>query len=298
MRATTIDLVHLGLPGAIAAYLVDTPEGPAVVDPGPPTTLERLEAGLEEVGVPLSELRHLLLTHVHLDHAGGAGWLARGNPDLLVHVHEEGAPHMADPARLVASTRRVFGEAHDRLWGEVAPVPEGQLRPWRPGAPAPLPGIRALPTPGHIGHHLAYLDEEGGTLFAGDALGIILAPGAPTHPPTPPPAVDVEAWRDTLDAVASLAPERAAVTHFGVHGRVSERSRELRRALDALEARVEEALVRGEEGGDAYGREVRDIQAGHAERERVERYFDTFSATKDWAGMVRYVQKRKEAEGR
>ena len=295
MRLTAVDLEHLGLPGAICAYLVETPEGPALVDPGPATTRDALAAGLEDAGVPVAEVRHVLLTHVHLDHAGVTGRLARDNARLTVHVHEEGAPHLAEPERLVASTRRTFGEAHDRLWGEVLPVPAPRIRGWRPGDRPPLRGLVALPTPGHIGHHLAYLDEEDGTLFAGDALGIVLAPGAPTHPPTPPPAVDVEAWLRTLEEIAAVGPERAAVTHFGVHGDPAERAAALADALEALEARVEAAL---EEPGaaEAFGREVVERLGEHLPGDRAERYFGTFSAEKDWAGMRRYVEKRKERE--
>lgn len=287
------DLEHLGLQGAIAAYLLDTPE-PTLVDPGPTPCLPRLKRLLDEHGLPPSELRHLLLTHVHLDHAGAAGALAVENPRLRVHVHADGAPHMADPERLVASTRRTFGEAHDRLWGEVTPVPREQLRPWEPGDPGPLPGVRPVPTPGHIDHHLGYLDEHEGTLFAGDSMGIVLAPDAPTHPPTPPPSLDLRAWHRTLDDLGSLDPERFAVTHFGVHDAFHDHRRQLDEALGLLEARVAEAMEDGEVDVEArrFEEEVRQRLSAFLPRERIDGYFDTFPAATDFRGVRFHLERR------
>lgn len=289
------DLEHLGQPGAIATYLVEEPE-PALVDPGPATCLPRLREVLEELGCPVSELRHLLLTHVHLDHAGASGALVAENPKLRVHVHEDGAPHMADPERLVASTRRTFGEAHDRLWGRMAPVPRDRIRAWRPDDPTdPLPGIRPISTPGHIDHHLAYLDEGGGTLFAGDSMGIILDAEAPTHPPTPPPSLDLAAWQRTLDALSVLDPGTFAVTHFGVHGSFHRRREQLGERLNVLEARVRDAMDRDDVDAEAerYEEEVRRRQSAFLGRERVDRYFDTFSAATDFRGVRFHLERRE-----
>lgn len=288
------DLEHLGLPGAIATYLLDTPE-PALVDPGPATCLPRLTSVLEEHGLLVSELRHLLLTHVHLDHAGAAGALAVENPRLQVHVHADGAPHMADPERLVASTRRTFGEAHDRLWGEMTPVPRGQLRPWRPGDPDPIPGVHSLPTPGHIDHHLAYLHEGDGTLFAGDAMGIILDPEAPSHPPTPPPSLDLRAWHATLESLAALAPDRFAVTHFGVYGGFHRRREQLDEELRLLEARVADAMERDEVDAEAerFDEEVRRRLSAFLPRERIDGYFEIFSAATDFRGVRFHLERRR-----
>jgi glyoxylase-like metal-dependent hydrolase (beta-lactamase superfamily II) len=284
-----VDVRHLGLEGAICAYFLESPE-PTLVDPGPSTALEGLEEGLREVGARLDDVRHLLLTHVHLDHAGGAGHLARRIPELQVHVHEEGAPHLEDPEKLVSSTRRTFGEAHDRLWGEVLPVPWDRLRGWRPGDERPLPGIRPIPTPGHIAHHLAWEDEGKGVLFAGDSLGIILGPGAPSHPPTPPPSLDLAAWRDTLGGVlAEVEVEAFGVTHFGLHPDLHRRRKELREALDALAIRVQAAMKEGEEAeradARAFHEETVEILSPHVPGDRVERYFQVFSAATDWEGM-------------
>ena len=131
-EAACIDLLHLGLEGAIGSYFIPGEE-PALVDPGPATTFERLQEGLEEHGVGPRDLRHVLLTHVHLDHAGATGDLVNAFPEATVHVHEDGAPHMVDPTRLVKSTRRTFGDAHDRLWGVTRAVPAHRIQAWRVG---------------------------------------------------------------------------------------------------------------------------------------------------------------------
>lgn len=288
---TCIDLHHLGRPGAIGSYLL-TGREPALVDPGPGPTLDTLLAGLREAGIGSRDLRHVVLTHVHLDHAGASGALLEHFPEAVLHVHQEGAPHMADPERLVRSTRRTFGDAHDRLWGEVVPVPADRIRPWAPGGALGVPGLRALSTPGHIAHHLAYIDETDGTLFSGDSLGIVLAPGAPTHPPTPPPAVDLPAWHRTLEELARVGAERFGAAHFGLHEGVRERARQLDEALEALEARVRRALTE-EDDADAerFEEEVRSGLAPFLGRERVDEYFGTFPAATDWGGVKFYLER-------
>lgn len=290
-RTACLDLRHLELDGAIAAYVLLGDE-PTVVDPGPSTTFPTLMEGLKELGVGARDLRHVALTHVHLDHAGSTGHVVQAFPRAVVHVHADGAPHMVDPTRLVASTRRTFGEAHDRLWGEVRPVPLDRIRPWRPGEPGPWKGLRPLGTPGHIAHHVAYLDEGDGTLFSGDSMGIVLGGGAPTHPPTPPPAIDLRAWEGTLDRIEEVAPERFGATHFGLHGDVPGRVAQLRSRLAALERRVRDAMARGDdEDAGRYDREVRDELAPFLGRDEVERYFDMFTAATDYAGVRFYLER-------
>ncbi len=286
-----IDLLHLGLEGAIGSYLLSGPE-PTLVDPGPTTTFEHLRERLGQLGVGPRDLRHVLLTHVHLDHAGATGHLVSAYPEAVVHVHAEGARHLVDPARLVASTRRTFGEAHDRLWGEVLPVPSGRIRAWESGAKGPWREIQPLPTPGHIRHHLAWLDERDGTLYAGDAMGIVLAPDAPTVAPTPPPGVDLVAWRDTLVQIQGIGAERFGAAHFGFHGNVGARCRLLQERLDALEARVSIAMRRSDaEDPERYEQEAKDELEPYVGRDRLERYFETFSLTTDWAGVELYLKR-------
>ena len=295
MTVAPIDVVHLGLRGAISAYWIDGPE-PAIVDPGPSTSLGGLEDGLAELGVGLSDIRHVLLTHVHLDHAGGTGHLVSRFPHLQVHVHADGAPHMADPERLVASTRRTFGEAHDRLWGDVVPVPAERIRVWEPAGRLPVPGVRVFATPGHISHHVSYLAEADGTFVAGDALGVILAPGAPTFPPTPPPSVDVPAWLETLDSLESVDPDAFGVSHFGIHDNFEGRLSEMRKRLSALRDRVEAAVASGNDSDrDVYETEIREAISVFRPRDEVDGYFDAFRAAVDWDGMRLHLERAARA---
>jgi len=206
-----IDLHHQGHERTIGAYLVDTDDGPAIFDCGPATTVAALKAGLAAHGLALHDVRHLLLSHIHLDHAGAAGVLVREHPELQVHVSEIGAPHLVDPSRLERSARRLYGDTFDGLWGELAPVPAASIRV----AGERVLGLECFPTPGHASHHVSYLDRDG-TLYAGDAAGVRIQPGRYVVPPTPPPEVDVELWQETIEELERRDPERLALVHFGV----------------------------------------------------------------------------------
>jgi len=227
-----IDLLHLGRERVIASYLLDTTDGPALLDCGPTTCVDALEAGLAARGLALTDVRHLLLTHIHLDHAGAAGVLVRKHPGLQVHVSPIGAPHLVDPERLETSARRLYGDSFDSLWGELAPVPEENVHP----LDGEVVGLESFPTPGHASHHVCYHDPDG-TLYAGDACGVRVLPGRSVMPPTPPPDTDIEAWETTLDEIARRDPERLALIHFGVAEDVTRHLDELRfRLLDWAES--------------------------------------------------------------
>jgi glyoxylase-like metal-dependent hydrolase (beta-lactamase superfamily II) len=221
-----IDLLHAGLPRSIGTYLLDTSEGLALFDCGPTTCVPALEAGLAERGYELGDLRCLLLSHIHLDHAGAAGVLVREHPELQVWVSGIGAPHLVDPSRLERSARRLYGDTFDELWGELAPVPEENVRIAEDRAV----GLEVFASPGHASHHVCYFD--GATLYAGDAAGVRIQPGRTVLPPTPPPDLDIEAWYRTLEEIERRAPERLALVHFGVADDVSRHLGELRRRLD------------------------------------------------------------------
>jgi glyoxylase-like metal-dependent hydrolase (beta-lactamase superfamily II) len=206
-----LDLHHQGHERSVGCYLLDTEDGPALFDCGPTTTIAALESGLEEHGVQLADIRHLLLSHIHLDHAGAAGVLVRTQPQLQVHVSAIGAPHLVEPERLERSARRLYGDAFDTLWGELAPVPEANVHV----VGDHVLGLDCFPTPGHASHHVSYLDRDG-TLYAGDAAGVRIQPGRVVLPPTPPPEFDLDVWQRTLEELERRDPDRLALIHFGV----------------------------------------------------------------------------------
>jgi glyoxylase-like metal-dependent hydrolase (beta-lactamase superfamily II) len=278
-----IDLAWQGSERLIGSYLIETRDGPAIVDCGPTTCVGALKEGLVSRGMELTNVRHLLLTHIHLDHAGAAGVLVREHPALQVHVSEVGAPHLVDPGRLERSARRLYGDTFEALWGELAPVPEENVQ---------LTGERVLgldcfPSPGHASHHVCYLAEDG-TLYSGDAAGVRIQPARTVLPPTPPPEVDLEAWETTLDEIERRAPSRLALTHFGVADDPPEHLRALRERLRAWAERVragaseDEFIARGlgELGADA------------------ERYDLAMPLWQSYAGLKRYWDKGAEGGAR
>ena len=240
-KLAPIDLHHQGVERVIGAYLVETSDGLAVFDCGPASALPALEAGLREHGVTFSDVQHLLLSHIHLDHAGAAGTIVREHPHVQVHVSAIGAPHLVDPSKLEASARRLYGNAFDDLWGELVPVPEENVRV----VGDRVVGLECFPSPGHASHHVCYVHDDG-TLYAGDAAGVRIAPSRLVLPPTPPPDVDVAAWYATLDELHRRAPARLALVHFGVFDDVERHLSELRRRLGEWEQVVEDGATQDE----------------------------------------------------
>ena len=243
-----IDLFHAGAARTVGAYLLDTSGGLSLFDCGPTSCIPALKAGLAERGHELADIKRLLLSHIHLDHAGAAGVLVREHPEMTVWVSEIGAPHLVDPSRLERSARRLYGDAFDELWGELAPVPEENVRI----ASSRVAGLEVFPAPGHASHHVCYFD--GTTLYAGDAAGVRIQPSRSVLPPTPPPDVDVEGWYRTLEEIERRAPEQLALIHFGVADDVSRHLAELRQRLDTWARRVEEGMSEAEFIEAAQGR--------------------------------------------
>lgn len=229
-----IDVRHLGAPRVICCH---EPEPGILVDPGPASSVGTLREALGGEAP-----RRVLLTHIHLDHAGAAGVLVREFPEVEVWVHRVGARHVVDPSRLVASATRLYGNDMERLWGEIAPVPEANLRVLDGGET--LEGFRVEYTPGHASHHVAYLHEASGTALCGDVAGVRIGAG-PLIAPTPPPDIDVEAWHASIDVVASWRPERLALTHFGSF---QDPEGHLERLHDELDESVRAARELGEAG--------------------------------------------------
>lgn len=272
-----IDLGYRGLPHAIGVYVVETREGPALLDCGPSTTLPALRAGLERLGLGLGELRHLFLSHIHLDHAGAAGTIVREHPSLRVWVSPIGARHLADPSRLEASARRLYGERFDVLFGELAAVPVGNISL----AEDEVLGWDAFPTPGHASHHVSYLRD--GLLFAGDACGVRPEPGGPVLPVCPPPDIDVELWHATIDEIERRGADRLALTHFGLVTDIESHLERLRSELDRWAGLVEDGV-----GPEEFARLARPRAGLDAKLLDEVAPFD-----QSWQGLRRYFDKRE-----
>lgn len=249
-----IDVMHLGHEHVICCWEVDG----VLVDPGPQSCEDTLLAAIGG-----ERPRALLLTHIHFDHAGAAGALVRRWPDLPVYVHERGAKHLVDPARLVASAARLYGgeDALAALWGEVVPVPEQNLRVLEGGERDVEGAFRVEYTPGHASHHVCYFHEDAGWAFVGDMAGVVVPPEPFTLAPTPPPDIDIEAWERSLELIAGWEPSTLALTHFG---RVDDPAEQFERVRVSLH---EQARLAGEHDLDgfvkAYSRRVHE-QAGAA----------------------------------
>ena len=278
MQGEPIDLLHGGAARTIGSYLLDTPDGLSLFDCGPSSCIPALKDGLAERGVELGEIQNLLLSHIHLDHAGAAGTLVREHAGLQVWVSEVGAPHLLDPSRLERSARRLYGDAFDELWGELAPVPEGNLHV----ADERAAGLEVFASPGHASHHVCYFD--GTTLYAGDAAGVRILPSRSVLPPTPPPDLDVEAWYRTLEQIERRAPDRLALIHFGFADDVGRHLAELRTRLDTWTARVEEGAS-----------ETEFVAAARADLppEEADRYDRAMPFWQSYAGLRRYWDLRE-----
>lgn len=236
---------------------MSTADGPALVDCGPAVTIDALRAGLAERGLSVADVRHLLVTHVHLDHAGAAGVLVRENPALQVHVAQSAIVHLAYPVALEQSARRIYRERFDELWGELVPVPERNLNP----VAGDVAGIECFATPGHASHHFSYLAPDG-TLYAGDVAGVRILPGEYVSPPTPPPDIDLAAWFRSIEEIERRRPRRLALTHFGV---AEDPAEHLTRLWQRLVAWSE--LIRGGADEPSFVSTIRAELARHPEQE-------------------------------
>ena len=274
-----IDLMHLGTPRVLCAHERDG----LIVDPGPESCLDTLLAALDG-----KEPRALLLTHIHLDHAGAAGALVRRFPHLPVYVHERGAPHVLDPSRLVASAARLHGaENMDRLWGEIVPVPEPNIRVLAGGET--VEGHEVAYTPGHASHHVAYLSPDG-EAFTGDVAGVRIAPEGYVAPPCPPPDVDLEAWSRSLDLLEAWSPRAVCLMHFGAFDDVA---RHLGLLREQLETWAERARPGDREAFVAAGRAEYEAEATPG---AVRALGQASPVEQCWLGLERYWRKRAERE--
>jgi len=269
-----IDVRHLGRERVIGCWQVDE----VLIDPGPESAMDTLLDGLGDW-----QPRALLLTHIHLDHAGATGALVKRWPDLEVHVHEIGAPHLVDPTKLLSSAERLYGNRMQELWGEVVPVPEANVMPLS-GGEKQL-GFEVAYTPGHASHHVSFLHSDSGRAFVGDVAGVRIPPCDLTLPPTPPPDIDVDAWVRSLAIVEEWQPESLGITHF-------EAIEEAQTHLETFRAELGSAAGLARElSADEFERMLRErMSTCDEETEAV--YLQAMPPEQHWHGLNRYWEKR------
>ncbi|MDX6380703.1 MAG: hypothetical protein QOI57_1727 [Rubrobacteraceae bacterium] len=302
MKIETIDLDFMGTEEIIASFLLVGEGSAAIVETGPTTCIENLLRGLEDHGVDPEGIEQVFLTHIHLDHSGASGNLTELLPNATFYVHEVGYPHLVDPSKLLQSAARLYGEENmDELWGEVRPVSEDRLVKLEGGEEIEAAGglLTAHYTPGHAYHHLAYFEPQSGTLFTGDVGGVRLPGQSYVKPPTPPPEVDIEAWKGSIETIRKLEPKVLCPTHFGSY-------EDVERHLSELEQRLQDWLLLVEERMDE-GRSQEDIAEeleakGDAEMlregadpEDAERYELAANYEMLVAGLMRYVSRQRES---
>ena len=289
-----LDLNYQGLSLAIAAYLIKAPAGNLLVETGPGSTLPTLLAQLAAHGLTVADIRHVLVTHIHLDHAGAAGWW--GQQGATIYVHHLGAPHLIDPSKLLNSAGRIYGDQMERLWGQTLPVPAGQIVPLRDQDVLDICGLqfKAIETAGHAWHHHAL--ALGDIIFTGDAAGVHL-PGQPwTALPAPPPEFHLESWLKSLDKLQNLQATALYLTHFGRVDNPSQHLNHFRETMLSLVAFVRQGLNDGlavEQLTERYIAQNRQLalQAGISE-EIFSHYEAANPMSMSVTGIARYWQKR------
>ncbi len=297
MKIHVLDHRFLGTPEVISSFLVEAPEGLLLIEAGPASTAETLEAEIAALGHDLDQVRHVLVTHIHLDHAGGAGrWAARG---AEIHVHPLGARHLIDPSRLLASATRIYGDRMDELWGRTAPCPRELVHPWDE-AGRRLCGleVRGYSTPGHAAHHLAF--QIAGALFTGDVAGVRLPGSSYVSVPGPPPEFDLLRWQQSLESLSELSVERLYLTHFGEHedpaGHFEQLGRRLlrcyRAVADILDESPETELLELQRRYQAWERT--EAMASGMSVEQYEAYEKANPSFMSAQGFARYWRKSQE----
>lgn len=296
-----IDLNFCDTPKSIATGVYASADGVALVDPGPGSRVDTLRSELKAQGIAVGDITSILLTHIHLDHAGATGSVVRDNPKIKVFVHEKGAPHVVDPSKLVNSANQLWGvEGVAKLWGPVLPVPDTNLTVLRGGERITAAGqsFEVKYTPGHASHHVSYFDERVGLVWVGDTAGLRFGPTVFALAPTPPPDIDLEAWRDSLNAIRAWKPETVFITHFGPHGRAAEH-------LDAFEKGLFEVAEMARRAFEMAASEEAKYAQFHADLELYLRRSVPVEETTpyeyvapldfNWRGLARYWRKRADA---
>ena len=294
----TLDLEFLGQREVIATGLMHGPGGVALVDPGPATTWSSLTQLLRQRGIGASDVRAVLITHIHLDHAGVCGVAAGAWPNATFYVHERGAPHMADPRKLLASSSRLYGADMDRLWGEVRPLPADRMTIVRGGEVIDAAGrtLDVAYTPGHASHHVSYFDERHGVAFVGDTAGIRRGLNPYVMPPTPPPDIDLDAWRESTRAILDWHPAQLFLTHFGAFGDPENHFAKLWDRMEDWSRRVRASLDRPGSDDDraaAFTNEIIEDLRTQMNATEAEGYAKAARFDFSWSGLARYWRKRQ-----
>jgi glyoxylase-like metal-dependent hydrolase (beta-lactamase superfamily II) len=292
-----VDLLFVNVPRVIATAIVYGPGGVALIDPGPSSTLPSLRRALGQSGITMTDVRALLLTHIHLDHAGSTGTLMRENPEIRVFVHERGARHLVDPARLIASATRLWRSDMDRLWGEVLPVPSSAITALAGGERIAQGGraFDVIYTPGHAAHHVSYFNEAAGIAFVGDTAGIAIGERGFVLPPTPPPDIDLDAWRRSLSLIGDWRADTLFVTHFGPHRPAAAHLAETADHLVLVSELAKKSLARQgtDEDREAwFTNELRAILRRRLPESDARDYEAAGRFDLNWLGLARYWRKR------
>ena len=296
-----LDLNWAGHPRSIASALLRSGNAVALVDPGPSSTIPNLREQLAVHGVRIGDLEALFLTHIHLDHAGACGTLVHENPRLRVYVHSRGAPHMADPCKLLDSARRLYGDTMQRLYGDFLPVPQSNLTILEGGETLSFGSrqLAVLYTPGHASHHVTYFDTLEGVAFVGDTAGIAVEGHPFILPATPPPDINIELWNTSLDAITALEPKRLFLTHFGFSDHPAQHIAGYRERLRCWSEMVGRILAEGMEESQASEAFISAIAAEARQslrQEEVDHYLFNGALNLSWLGLARYHRKRAAAE--
>lgn len=294
-----IDHELQGVPRIIASYLLTDGDDLTLIETGPATTTETLLGGVRAAGFDPERITRLVVTHIHLDHAGAAGALLQRLPRARLFVHRIGAPHMADPSRLLASASRIFEEDMERLWGEVLPVPEGRMVVLDDEARIRVGNrvLKALHTPGHAPHHLAYCDLQNGVVFTGDVAAVRLDGSPYLRPPTLPPEVDIELWRRSIARLRALRPRRLYLTHFGPVNDPEWHFDSVLARLYFLTGWVEARLAVEPDtrvlADELLRREAEEVVAATGKDDLVEPYEFIVGSRMNAEGLARYLRKKR-----
>ena len=294
-----VDLNFCNTPKAIATGVYGSDAGVILVDPGPGSCIDTLTGLLKAQGIRVSDIQTILITHIHLDHAGATGLLVRDNPKIRVYVHEKGAPHVLDPSKLVNSANQLWGvEGVARLWGQVLPVPQENLHILgehdRIATGGHVFDVRY--TPGHASHHVSYFDEGSGIVWAGDTAGLRFTSQTFTLPPTPPPDIDLEAWGESIATLRAWDPETVFITHFGPYANVPDHLDDLERSIAAA-AEISWRALHADLPDEAKYEQFKNDVAAYVRASKIApseiaplEYVGPLEF--NWRGLVRYWKKR------